>query len=75
MPEDFWILFIWSIIIGLAAAGITVGIIVAKYKKKLKAPIYPIDRYASLSLTAHSDEFLSSNVTRVRVSSSKSRRR
>ncbi len=63
-----------SAIIGACVAGIVVAVIVRKYKKKLKSPIYPIDKYAKMELdTAFCyDRFLYKNVTRIRVNNSSS---
>ncbi len=71
MFEDFYIVLIWSSIIAVVATIIACTIIVTRYKKKLKAPIYPVDKYASLSLSVARDDFLGSTITKVRVSSSK----
>ena len=62
-----------SIIIALAAGGVTFGAILYKYKKKLKSPIYPLRNYANLQLDYATDHFLGSTVTRTRVSSGGSR--
>lgn len=62
-----------SIIIALAAGGVTFGVILYKYKKKLKSPIYPLHNYANLQLDYATDHFLGSAVTRTRVSSGGSR--
>lgn len=61
-----------SAIIGICTAAIVSGVIIYKYKKKLKAPIYPIEKYAKMELdTAFCyDRFLYKNVTRVRVNNS-----
>lgn len=75
LPENFNVMLIWSLIIAAVATAVTIVIIVSKYKNKLKAPIYPIDKYATLNLTGRRDDFLHSNVTRVRVSSSNHKRR
>ena len=75
LPEDLYLVLIWSIIIGIVAAVVAVVIVVVKYKKKLKAPIYPIDKYASLSLVGSHDNFLRRNVTRVRVTSNNNKKR
>ena len=72
MPEEFYLL-LFAAIIAVVATAITVAIVVARYKTKLKAPIYPVDKYADLALTERQDVFLGSSVTRTRVSSSKRR--
>ena len=64
-------LLLASGIVGFIASLITCIVIIYKYKKKLKAPIYPIDKYAQLSLSDSSDNYLTTTVTRVRVASSK----
>lgn len=61
---------VFTVIASLASGGIAVGTVVYKYKKKLKSPIYPLSKYARLSLDYQSDQFLGSTVTRTRVSSS-----
>ncbi len=71
MFEDFWLVFTWAAIVAVVATAITCTIIVTRYKKKLKAPIYPIDKYASLSLSVSRDDFIGSTVTKVRVASKK----
>ena len=53
------------------AGGTAFGIVLYKYKKKLKSPIYPLNRYANLQLDYATDHFLGSSVTRTRVSSSR----
>ena len=64
-------LILVSAAIGFIAALITCIVIVYRYKKKLKAPIYPVDKYAQLSLSDARDNYLTTTVTRVRVASSK----
>lgn len=61
-----------SVFIALAAGSASVGIVVYKYKKKLKSPSYPLSKFARLTLDYHSDHFIGSSVTRTRVSSSSS---
>ncbi len=62
-----------AIAAGLVAAGILVGVIIWKYKTKLKSPIYPIDKYAALNLGVADDRHIDTTVTRVRVASRKKR--
>lgn len=75
LPENFAVILVWAGIIAVVATAITLVLVIRRYKNKLKAPIYPIEQYASLNLTGRSDDFLHSNVTRVRVSSSNRNRR
>lgn len=75
LPENFTLILVWSLILAAVATAVTIILIVRNYKNKLKAPIYPIDKYATLNLTGRRDDFLHSNVTRVRVSSSNRSRR
>ncbi len=63
-------IIITSIAIALVAGAIAVAIVVYKYKRKLKSPIYPLSKYAGLSLDYNSDQFIGSTVTRTRVNSS-----
>ncbi len=60
------------IILALLADGGAVGFVVYKYKRKLKSPIYPLSKYASLNLTNAQDNYVTSNVVRTRVASSSS---
>ena len=52
----------------LAGGGTALGVLL-HYRKKRHGESYPLDRYASLSLTYHEDRFVGSSVTRVRVQS------
>lgn len=58
-----------SLLLALACAGGAAFAVVYPYKKKLKAPIYPLDRFARMKLVDKGDAFITSHVTRVRVSS------
>ncbi len=71
MNEDMVTLIVTSGVIALVAAAVAAVIVVVRYKRRLKAPIYPIEKYASLSLTGGYDNYLGSSVTRVRVESGK----
>ena len=71
MTPEMAELLITSGVIGFIVALITCIVIIYKYKKKLKAPIYPIDKYAQLSLSDSRDNYITTTVTRVRVASSK----
>lgn len=71
MPEDIITLIVIALIIAfVAAAAVAIGIVV-KYKKKLKSPIYPIDKYAALTMIGSYDHYMGTSVTRVRVASKK----
>ena len=58
-----------SILLALVCAGAAAGGVIYHYKKKLKAPIYPLDRFARMKLVDQGDTFITAHVTRVRVSS------
>ncbi len=62
-----------SIVVALIAAGAAVGIIIYKYKKKLKSPAYPLSKFANMNLESSSDVFLDSTVTKTKVQSSSGR--
>ncbi len=62
------------ILLALLTAGIFIGVVCYTYKRKLKSPIYPVTKYATLSLTESSDNYITSTVTRVRIQSSSSSR-
>lgn len=68
--ETFAGAVVLGVIFGVLAGGITVGVIVFRYKRKLKAPSYPLERYTRLNLKERSDVFLGSHVSRVRAVSS-----
>ena len=61
-----------TVVIAIASAGGSVGFVVYKYKKKLKAPIYPLSKYARLDLSLSRDDFITSFVTRTKITSSSS---
>ena len=67
-----WRTALVSLIIATVISGGATGIIIYKYKKKLKSPIYPLERYARLELNtvASTDIFLGKTVTSVRIRSS-----
>lgn len=74
MRGDNWLLktILTSLAISVVIASIVCGIIIYKYKKKLKSPIYPLDRYATLYLIPENsrDIFLHKTLTRVRINTS-----
>ena len=65
-----------SIAVGIVTAIIAGGAaalgVYLSYRKKRHGESYPLDRYASLSLTYSDDRFVGSTVTRVRVRSASS---
>lgn len=61
-----------SVLLAMAVAGGAVGGVVYHYKKKLKAPIYPLEHYAKMNLVDRADTYITSHVTRTRVASSSS---
>ena len=71
MTDEMIQLLIGSGVVALIAAAVACLIIVYRYKKKLKAPIYPTDKYAKLSLSDSRDNYIGTTVTRVRVASSR----
>ena len=58
------------IIVGILSGGIAVLIVVVRYKKKLKSPIYPLSKYASLELNDSRDIYLRTDVVRTRINTS-----
>lgn len=57
-------------VVSIIVAAICCGIVVARYKMKLKPTNYPLDKFAKLDLTEKRDIFTGSFVTRRRISSS-----
>ena len=71
--QESWIeTVLVSLVIASIIGGATVGIVVYKYKRKLKSPTYPLDKYARLNLLGAecSDMFIGSTVSKVRISTS-----
>ena len=75
LQEPMWSTVLVSFIIALIIGGVTVGCVVYSYKRKLKAPTYPLDRYARLNLSSSecSDIFIGSTVSKVRINTSSGR--
>lgn len=59
-----------AVVLALLSGGTAFGVVFYKYKRKLKSPIYPLSKYATMNLEYSSDNFLGSNVVRTRVKSS-----
>ncbi len=59
-----------GIVVFVLVMLITSVSIISSYKKKLKATIYPLERYTTLDLKDSSDVFLGSSVTKVRINTS-----
>ena len=74
MTEDIVLVIVISLVGGLIAAAITCFAVYKKYKTKLKAPVYPVEDYATLNLSVSSDRFVGSSVTCVRVNNSNNKR-
>ena len=56
--------------LALVAGAVCAIIIVYRYKRKLKSPIYPLSNYARMNLTYSRDDFVTSHVSRVRINTS-----
>ena len=61
--------------VGIAFAGIAILIIVLRYRMKIRKTIYPLDKYAALSLTHKEDFYTTTTTTRTRISSSSDNKR
>jgi hypothetical protein len=61
-------------IFGAVTAAIPTISIVRSYNKGLHAPIYPLEKYANLTLTHSSDIFLNRTVTKVRINNSNNKK-
>ena len=53
-----------GLIAGVCTGGICVGVVVFRYRSKVRSQIYPLDRYARLDLTERSDSFQGSFVSK-----------
>ena len=74
-PEGFYITqreILISLGIAFAIALLSCGIVVARYKMKLKPTNYPLEQYTDLRLTECKDHCVGSAVTKRRISSSSS---
>ena len=67
---NFALIFIVSAIVAL----ICCGVVVARYKMKLKPTNYPLDRFAKLNLTERQDNFVGSYITKTHVNNNSSGR-
>ncbi len=75
LQEPFYVTVAISFLIALIIAGVAMGIIIYKYKRKQKAPAYPLEKYASMIVEPNlcADIFIGSSITRTRVNTSTSR--
>lgn len=73
MSDEIIFLLVASGIVSLVAALVACLIVIFRYKKKLKAPIYPVDKYARLILSDSRDNYIGTTVTRVRIVESKNK--
>ena len=62
-----------SLVIALIIALVVCGIIIARYRMKLKPTNYPLDQYAKLKLNERSDIFIGKHTLRRRIDSGGSR--
>ena len=72
LQEPMWLTVLVSAIIAVIVAAIPVIVITVKYKRKQKAPSYPLENYASLSLDADAcrDSYMGSRIIKTRVNTS-----
>ncbi|MBQ9804998.1 MAG: TPM domain-containing protein [Clostridia bacterium] len=61
---SYWIIAIVALIIALVIGAFACVSVYASYKQKNKSVDYPLDRYATLELTAKQDQFTGSFVTK-----------
>ena len=59
-----------SVLLGLAAAGITAWCVVSSYKKKLRSEVYPLSHYAKMDLILKNDRLIGTFVTKRRIQTS-----
>jgi len=72
LQEPVWLTLLVSAIIALVIAAVPVIVITVKYKRKQKAPSYPLENYASLILDTDvcRDSFMGSRIIKTRVNTS-----
>lgn len=64
----FVIVFV-ALLVGGIAGGVTAGAIYGQYKKKLQSTIYPLDKYAKMTLKDKKDTFIGKHTATVIISS------
>lgn len=64
----FVIVFV-ALLVGGVAGGVTAGAIYGQYKKKLQSTIYPLDKYAKMTLKDKKDTFIGKHTATVIISS------
>jgi uncharacterized membrane protein YgcG len=72
LRQPLWKTLLISLVIGVLVSAAVCGGVIYKYKRKLKAPSYPLDKYASLELNAAlcNEMFIGSFIKKTRISSS-----
>lgn len=56
-----------SAVLAVIVAGVVCGIVIGRYKMKIKPTNYPLDKYCNMTLTASVDDFKGTFVTRRRI--------
>ena len=72
LRNSFKAVFVPSLIISVLVAGGISAYIFFRYRRKLHAASYPLEKYASLNLNVSEDKFITKTVSRVRVNSASS---
>lgn len=67
---DWSRLIVVAVLVGAVVAGVVGICVICSYRKKLRSTIYPLDRYAKLSLIHSDDMFMGSFVTKRVIQSS-----
>lgn len=65
-------IIIVSVILGMVAAAVAVGVVVSKYKMKSRPTNYPLEKYAKMDLTSNEDHFIGKHVAVIVTSSGSS---
>ena len=72
-PAPKWHAIVSCLVVGLVCGGAAVTVVVLCYRMKIKKTNYPLEKYASLSLTDKDDFFTGTTVTRRKIPSSSSK--
>ncbi|MBQ8585489.1 MAG: TPM domain-containing protein [Butyricicoccus sp.] len=67
VAKNYFLIIAVSLISGLAAGGIAVGVTMAKYRLKFPDRSYEIDKHAQLELTEHRDDVIGHMITHRRI--------
>ena len=66
---NWFVIVLIALLVGGVAGGVTAGAIYGQYNKKLQSTIYPLDKYAKMTLKDKKDTFIGKHTATVIISS------